>query len=125
MSDAARALALLVALSVVSGIGAATYRAHVRAKAAQAAFSRAERGEAIFASECATCHGVGGDGAGGAPALDDGRVLDTYPTEAALTRFIESNMPASAPGTLSKEQARDAATYIQWLNASRLYPGQG
>lgn len=116
MTDGTRALVLVLALGVLSGVGTAALRAHQRTTALSGALTSADRGGVLFANDCETCHGVGGDGAGGAPALNDGSVLKSYPTLGALQTFIQKNMPASDPGILSKGQARDAAEYVLWLN---------
>jgi mono/diheme cytochrome c family protein len=116
VTDGSRALALVLSLGVLSGVGTAVLQAHQRTTALARAFTHAERGGVLFANDCETCHGVGGDGAGGAPALNDGSVLKSYPTLSALQTFIQKNMPASDPGILSNSEARDAAEYVLWLN---------
>jgi|BEDMetMinimDraft_2_1075160.scaffolds.fasta_scaffold17728_2 thiosulfate dehydrogenase len=73
-------------------------------------------GQQLFAADCAICHGPAGDGAGGAPRLDTG--LESFPSEAALAAFIHRNMPATAPGSLSTNQAHAIATYLWLLNHS-------
>ncbi|PSR23443.1 MAG: cytochrome C [Sulfobacillus thermosulfidooxidans] len=78
--------------------------------------SQEQAGRVLFANLCATCHGPGGDGSGGAPNLTDGRVLQKYPTSQALGTFIQQRMPASAPGTLNPDETRDLVLYIQRLN---------
>ncbi len=75
------------------------------------------RGHALFVSTCATCHG--NDGAGGgvprAPALWGPR---SYSIGASMARvakaaaFIRHNMPQTAPGSLTDQQAWDVAAYI-------------
>ena len=74
------------------------------------------RGEALFtAKTCATCHGATGDGVGPIPALWGPK---SYSVGASMTRleraasFIQHNMPQSAPGTLTAQEAFDLSAYI-------------
>lgn len=77
---------------------------------------QAQTGAVLFRSLCVSCHGMGGNGSGGAPALDNGAVMLAYPTLKALESFIHTKMPASDPGRLSLREAQDLAEYIRWLN---------
>lgn len=77
---------------------------------------QAVTGKQLFASMCVTCHGPGGNGAGGAPILNDGSVLQKYSTVTSLAAFIQSNMPASDPGILTSQQSTELALYIFHLN---------
>ena len=76
----------------------------------------AKRGEALYAAKtCVTCHGPEGAGNGPIPALWGAR---SYAVGASMTReeraasFIRHNMPQSAPGTLSAQEAFDLAAFI-------------
>jgi len=73
-------------------------------------------GEAIYAAQCAGCHGS--DGAGVPPVLpalwgsgsyNDGAGMNNPAKEAA---FVVHNMPQNRPGTLSPQQAYDVAAYL-------------
>lgn len=77
---------------------------------------QAVTGKQLFAAMCVTCHGPGGNGAGGAPILNDGSVLQKYSTVKSLAAFIQSNMPASDPGILTSQQSTELALYIFHLN---------
>jgi thiosulfate dehydrogenase len=73
------------------------------------------RGAALFATECARCHGDDGSGTPMAPAVwGDG----SYNIAAGMARirtaasFIRHNMPLDKPGTLTDRQAYDVAGYI-------------
>ena len=73
------------------------------------------RGTRIYDAQCAVCHGPGGAGtAAGTPlwgprAYTIGAGMARYRTAAA---FIRANMPRTAPGSLSLQQALDVAAYI-------------
>jgi thiosulfate dehydrogenase len=75
------------------------------------------RGADVYAAHCVTCHG--GEGEGGvyprAPALWGARSYSIGASMAQVERaaaFIRHNMPLSAPGSLTDQQAWDVAAYI-------------
>jgi thiosulfate dehydrogenase len=73
-------------------------------------------GQAVYASQCAACHGS--DGAGAPPILPalwgDGSYNDgagmNDPTK--MAPFVFRNMPQNHPGTLTPQQAFDVSSYI-------------
>lgn len=74
-----------------------------------------DSGRRLFATTCARCHGTAGGGTSLAPPLwgdssfSIGAGMARPRTAAA---FIRANMPFTAPGTLTDQQALDVATYI-------------
>jgi thiosulfate dehydrogenase len=75
-----------------------------------------DRGKALFVSKtCSTCHGANGEGAGPLPPLWGPK---SYSIGASMSRieraasFIKHNMPQTAPGTLTDQEAFDLAAYI-------------
>jgi len=73
-------------------------------------------GKAIYADQCAVCHGA--DGAGVPPVLpalwgensyNDGAGMND---PAKMAPFVIHNMPQNQPGTLTPQQAFDVAAYI-------------
>jgi thiosulfate dehydrogenase len=75
-----------------------------------------DRGSKIYDDQCSICHGP--DGAGTPPsvpplwgpgAYNQGAGMYGIPKMAA---FISENMPQTAPGTLTPQEAFDVATYI-------------
>jgi len=72
-------------------------------------------GARVFAATCAKCHGPSGEGTAVAPpvwgpqAYNIGAGMARVRTAAA---FIRDNMPFDQPGTLSDQQAIDAAAFI-------------
>ena len=72
-------------------------------------------GAAIYARTCVVCHAVHGEGTAAAPPLwgpqsfNIGAGMARRMTAAA---FIRANMPFTAPGTLTDQQALDVAAYI-------------
>jgi thiosulfate dehydrogenase len=74
------------------------------------------RGEALFtAKTCISCHGPDGAGNGSIPALWGAK---SYSVGASMTRleraasFIKHNMPQTAPGSLTAQEAFDLSAYI-------------
>ena len=74
------------------------------------------RGAALYVGSCASCHGMDGQGIPPVyPALWGAR---SYSIGASMAReeraasFIKHNMPFTAPGTLTDQQAYDLAAYI-------------
>jgi thiosulfate dehydrogenase len=73
------------------------------------------RGRDVFEKTCVVCHQKDGSGNGPIPALWGPR---SYSIGASMAReeraasFISHNMPQSAPGTLTAQQAFDLASFI-------------
>jgi thiosulfate dehydrogenase len=76
----------------------------------------ATRGERLYVEKtCSTCHGADGNGVGPLPPLWGPR---SYSIGASMSRieraasFIYRNMPQTAPGSLTPQEAFDLAAYI-------------
>lgn len=72
-------------------------------------------GRAVFATTCAVCHGVDGQGTQAAPPLWGPKSFNIGAGMARLNtaaRFIHKVMPRDRPGTLTPQQAYDVARYI-------------
>lgn len=76
----------------------------------------ATRGERLYTEKtCSTCHGPTGDGLGILPPLWGPRSYSIGASMARIERaasFIFHNMPQTAPGTLTAQEAFDLAAYI-------------
>jgi thiosulfate dehydrogenase len=75
-----------------------------------------QRGEAIFAAQCAACHGSEGNGVGstfpplwGPQSFNDGAGMYGIENMAA---FVVRNMPPASAGSLTPQQAFDVSSYI-------------
>lgn len=72
-------------------------------------------GAAVYAAQCARCHGEGGEGTTIAPptwgprSFTIGAGMSRFRTAAG---FIKANMPFDMPGTLSDKDAQDVAAYV-------------
>ncbi|MHB1611368.1 MAG: sulfocyanin-like copper-binding protein [Sulfobacillus sp.] len=76
-------------------------------------------GEQLYTTTCAACHGPTAEGTSSvAPPLwqQGGVSSPNYSSMTTLTAFIYQNMPKSAPGSLSKQQAADVATFVWGLD---------
>ena len=75
-----------------------------------------QRGEALYAAQCAACHGSEGNGVGstnpplwGSESFNDGAGMHGIENMAA---FVVKNMPPTSPGSLTPQQAFDISSYI-------------
>ena len=76
----------------------------------------ATRGKALYTEKtCVTCHGADGEGLGPLPPLWGAKSYSIGASMARVERaasFIKHNMPQTAPGTLTAQEAFDLAAYI-------------
>jgi len=73
------------------------------------------RGRATYAAKCSICHGARGEGIARAPALWGARSYSIGASMARVERaasFIKHNMPLSAPGSLTDQEAWDLAAFV-------------
>ncbi len=76
----------------------------------------AVRGEAIYAKQCAGCHGS--DGAGTPPILPPVWGATAYNVGAGISKvekmaaFVQHNMPQNKPGSLTPQEAFDVSAYV-------------
>jgi mono/diheme cytochrome c family protein len=105
------------ALWVCAAIGALSLTAHARQirTVTDGVYSSAQasRGQQIFQTRCATCHGGKLEGGAGPPLADDsflaiwsGRPLTD------LVEKIEKTMPPEQPGSVTRPQAMDIAAFV-------------
>ncbi|MEM8490076.1 MAG: DUF1592 domain-containing protein [Pseudomonadota bacterium] len=67
------------------------------------------RGQALFADQCAGCHGASGEGTADFPPLNTARDMET------LISYITTNMPLGNPGSCDAGCAEDVSAFIQTL----------
>jgi S-disulfanyl-L-cysteine oxidoreductase SoxD len=84
---------------------------------------QAARGEAIYVEQCAFCHGDNLEGMGPMPALAGGDFLMNWQSRTLADLFQKNHetMPATAPGTLTPEEAADVTAFL--LKASEFPAG--
>jgi mono/diheme cytochrome c family protein len=77
----------------------------------------ANAGQAVFAQNCAACHGDQGQGLIGPALIGPSAVLTPYATGRGLYDFVSTNMPQSAPGSLTDEQYLQVVSYVLVRNS--------
>lgn len=84
---------------------------------------QASRGEAIYRSRCAKCHGDGGAG-GDAPALSDSGFASNWDslTLGQLADRTRVSMPLDAPQTLTRVETAEIIAYL--LRQNRFPAGE-
>jgi S-disulfanyl-L-cysteine oxidoreductase SoxD len=85
---------------------------------------QSKRGEALYASNCASCHGSALGGGESAPPLSGGEFFANWSglTLGDLFDRIRVSMPADRPGKLTREQNADVLAFI--LNVNQFPPGK-
>lgn len=76
--------------------------------------AQAQRGAAVYAQVCASCHGKNLEGTADAPALSGNTFLSHWRSRKAAELFGEvlETMPPTHPGSLSEENALGAVAFI-------------
>lgn len=108
---AALAVAFMMSTTAVRAEQAKTAKDGVYSEA------QAKKGEALYGEQCAACHASDLSG-GGAPALAGADFLgfwDKTPM-ADLVEKIQSSMPASSPGSLTRAQSAEITAYLLKVN---------
>jgi mono/diheme cytochrome c family protein len=79
---------------------------------------QAQRGQTLYAAQCAACHGPALNGAVGPPLAGRAflRTWDTRPL-IDLVDKIQNTMPATSPGSISRAQATDLLAHLLKSNA--------
>jgi mono/diheme cytochrome c family protein len=85
---------------------------------------QAKRGEALFAQECAKCHGDDLEGIDSAPPLTGGAFLSNWDglTVGDLSERVRISMPPNSKGKLSRQQIVDILSHV--LNANGFPAGK-
>jgi mono/diheme cytochrome c family protein len=84
---------------------------------------QARRGEQIYKTQCADCHGDALQGASGPPLVGSSFLSNwSAKSVAALVDKTQKTMPFTAPGSLSRQQSIDLAAYM--LQAGEFRAGQ-
>ena len=80
--------------------------------------AQADRGAAVYAANCAGCHGDKLEGGGAGPTLSGPDFTSGYKDGmvSALLTKISQDMPSSAPGSLTPEQYADVTARILAVN---------
>jgi mono/diheme cytochrome c family protein len=68
-------------------------------------------GDEVFQKSCITCHSSG-DLSGGQIKLDSATIHHDFKKEEDLSKFVQTNMPRNAPGSLSKKEYAVVVKYL-------------
>ncbi|POB09078.1 hypothetical protein CO251_16005 [Sulfobacillus sp. hq2] len=74
------------------------------------------RGHQIFSNTCTPCHGQNGQGISGPALWGPNSAVAGFPGFSQLEQFIQQNMPASNPGSLTPAQAQAVASFLWHQN---------
>jgi len=79
---------------------------------------QARQGAALYANECASCHGTALTGGESAPPLTGGEFFSNWDglTLGDLFERIRTTMPADHPGKLTREQDADVLAFVLSVN---------
>jgi S-disulfanyl-L-cysteine oxidoreductase SoxD len=79
---------------------------------------QAKRGAAVYAKDCAACHGADLNGGESAPPLVGGTFLSNWNTLTVGDLFerIRESMPQDNPGRLSRQQDADVLAFMLQAN---------
>jgi mono/diheme cytochrome c family protein len=69
-------------------------------------------GQTVFATYCTACHGDNGQGVTAPAIIGSNAHLAKYNTAQGLLDFVDTVMPANAPGSLSAQQYLEVVTYL-------------
>jgi cytochrome c len=85
---------------------------------------QAKRGDRLYKSQCASCHGVTLTGGEAAPPLAGGEFLSNWNglTVGDLFERIRVSMPQDHPGRLTRQENADILSYI--LNVNKFPEGK-
>ena len=80
--------------------------------------AQAERGKAVFAMQCAGCHGDKAEGGAAGPTLSGPDFTNGYKdgSAGALLNKISSDMPSNAPGSPEAQQYADVFAFVLSVN---------
>src|SRR4029434_7221135 len=104
-----KTVAILSVCAFVLSVSYAVLGAQGKASAGVYTEEQATRGEALYKEQCSACHGDNLEGSGPMPPLAGKDFLANWTgkTLGDLYEKTQTTMPATAPGTLSPEQAAD------------------
>jgi mono/diheme cytochrome c family protein len=111
-----KAVALLSVGAFVVSMTYVTVRAQATRSVNEGVYTaeQAKRGEAVYKEQCSACHGDNLEGSGPMPPLAGKDFLANWQgkTVGDLFEKTSTTMPATAPGSLTPDQAADVISYL-------------
>jgi mono/diheme cytochrome c family protein len=117
-----RSVIFIVTCSYFAAIAAGSTESWVRAASSQAptqprgVYTEAQRmrGETVYTTACASCHGARLGGSATVPSLAGEDFLDSWTGKTAVDLFerIRTSMPVASPGSLTPRESADVLAYI-------------
>jgi len=111
-----RTVAILTVSAFLFSVAYATLGAQATRSVNEGVYTadQAKRGEAQYREQCSACHGDNLEGSGPMPPLAGKDFLANWEgkTVGDLFEKTQTTMPATAPGTLTPEQAADIVSYM-------------
>ena len=106
---------LLIVLGALAPLGASASRSVWDGAYTE---EQAKRGQAIYYSRCAACHGSDQDGGDMTPALRGSVFTSTWNdlTVGDLVERVRVSMPLDSPGSLSRQQTVDVVSFLLKAN---------
>jgi mono/diheme cytochrome c family protein len=83
-----------------------------------------DRGKALYAKQCSSCHGANLNGGGTAPPLTGADFKGNWNGQSMDDLFekVQATMPADQPGQLTREQNADILAFV--LSSNQFPAGQ-
>ncbi len=106
---------LVLCIPLLTGIFTLTVHAWQTRSATEGVYSTAQasRGQQLYGTQCAECHGKAMEGAIGPPLAGDSFLSNWSARPLVnLVDKIQKTMPFNTPGSLSRQQSIDLAAYV-------------
>ena len=120
-----KTVSILTACGFILSLSYAVLGAQSKAAVSEGVYTedQASKGEALYKEMCAACHGDNLEGSGPMPPLAGNDFLMNWKgkTLGDLYEKTQTTMPATAPGTLTPDQAADVVAFM--LKSSKYTPG--
>lgn len=111
-----RAVAILSVGAFLVSVAYVTVAAQAKRSVNEGVYTaeQAKRGEALYKENCSACHGDNLEGSGPMPPLAGKDFLANWQgkTVGDLFEKTSTTMPATAPGSLTPEQAADIISFL-------------
>jgi len=108
-----RLLRASVTLALIAALASGC--AHQGSNGADPAVGNVQRGKALFATNCSTCHGATGVEGGVGPSLRGESRRKDLDATIVWIHHPQPPMPALYPSPLTADEVVDIATYVQSL----------